>query len=147
MGLSNRVACGDYYSCACRSRTNIQNSDKTSPRTLSSGMKYIHAEDRSGGKSAGVINRGFRMERLEKCRLTKLDKGSCRGSQTERCKLMTNKEITPCSSFFQLANRSRLLGHRYRIFRKSKCTSYHTEFLIAEWSKLGFVGVIKDWME
>jgi ribonucleases P/MRP protein subunit RPP40 len=59
-------------------------------------------------------------ERLEKCGLTTLDKRRCRGDLIETYKLMTNKEEIPFSRFFQLANRTGLRGHRYKILKKSE---------------------------
>jgi len=59
-------------------------------------------------------------ERLIKCGLTTLEKRRCRGDLIETYKLMTNKEITPYSRFFQLADNRGLRGHQYKIFRKSE---------------------------
>jgi len=59
-------------------------------------------------------------ERLVNCGLTTLEKRRCRGDLIETYKLMTNKEVTPYSRFFQLAERGGLRGHKYKIFRKSE---------------------------
>ena len=79
-------------------------------------------------------------ERLERCGLTTLDKRRCRGDLIETYKIMTNKETTPVSRFFKLADRGGLQGHRYKkIFRKSE-GSYVQRFfssrVINAWNEL-----------
>ena len=59
-------------------------------------------------------------ERLLNCGLTTLEKRRCRGDLIETYKLMTNKEVTPYSRFFQLAEREGLRGHKYKIYMKSE---------------------------
>src|SRR6218665_3899165 len=98
--------------------------------------------------------RGYRTltyeERLERCGLTTLDKRRRRVDLIETYKLMTNKEAIPFSRFFQLANRSGLRGHRYKIFKKSKVAIKQRFFRVVEedWNELGdgtvSMGTIRD---
>ena len=79
-------------------------------------------------------------ERLAKCGLTTLEKRRCRGDLIETFKLMTNKETTPFSRFFQLANRCGLRGHRYKIQKKSEGAikqRFFSSRVVNAWNELG----------
>ena len=78
-------------------------------------------------------------ERLVNCGLTTLEKRRCRGDLIETYKLMTNKEEIPCARFFQLADRSGLRGHRFKIFRKSEGTTkqrFFSSTVVNAWNEL-----------
>src|SRR6218665_3850591 len=78
-------------------------------------------------------------KRLERCGLTTLDKRRHRGDLIEIYKLMTNKEEIPFSRCFQRANSSGLLGHRYKIFRKSEgaIKRLFSSRAVEDWNELG----------
>jgi hypothetical protein len=78
-------------------------------------------------------------ERLERCGLTTLDKRRCRGDLIETYKIMTNKETTPVTRFFTLADRGGLRGHRYKIYRKSEGSfkqRFFSSRVINAWNEL-----------
>ena len=58
-------------------------------------------------------------ERLRECGLTTLEKRRCRGDLIQTYKLITGKEDTPFTSFFQLETRKGLRGHKYKLFKKT----------------------------
>ena len=59
-------------------------------------------------------------DRLRECGLTTLERRRCRGDLIQTYKLITRKEITPYTRFFQLENRKGLRGHRYKLSKKAE---------------------------
>ena len=58
-------------------------------------------------------------ERLRECGLTTLEKRRCREDLIQTYKLITRKEDTPFTRFFQLETRIGLRGHKYKLFKKT----------------------------
>ena len=94
-------------------------------------------------RRATKMIKGFRSlsydERLSKCGLTTLEKRRCRGDLIETFKLMKNKEVTPASRYFQMANRGGLRGHSYKIHKKSEGTimkRFFSSRVVNAWNEL-----------
>jgi hypothetical protein len=78
-------------------------------------------------------------DRLRECGLTTLERRRCRGDLIQTYKLITKKEETPFTRFFQLANRKGLRGHRYKLCKKTESAikqRFFSSRVVNTWNEL-----------
>jgi len=66
-------------------------------------------------------------------------KRRCRGDLIQTYKLITKKEETPFTRFFQLANRKGLRGHRYKLSKKTESAikqRFFSSRVVNTWNEL-----------